>query len=73
LYTYPITKKARDAEMNTNKNIQYNNYHNKNLLNKLPPNQKKKKQSTHNDSQQQRTKWAIFTYSGKETRTITKL
>jgi hypothetical protein len=65
LYTYPTTKKAKDAEMNTIKNILYNNDYNINLLNKLPPTQKKQKQFTHNDSQQQRTKWAIFTNSGK--------
>jgi hypothetical protein len=73
LYTYPITKKAKDTETDTIKNILYNNDYDINLLNKQPPHQKKRKEYTHNDSQQQKTKWAIFTYSGKEIRTITKL
>jgi hypothetical protein len=71
--TYPITEKAKDAEMNNFKNILYNNDYDINLLNKLSRPQHKRKQNTHNDTQQQKTKWATFTYNSKEIRAITNL
>jgi hypothetical protein len=72
LHTYPITERAKDAKMNTIKNILCNNKYDTNLIKKLPT-QKKRKQNTHTDTQDQKTKWVTFTYSGKETRIITKL
>jgi hypothetical protein len=37
------------------------------------PSPTKKKQNINTDPQHQKPKWAVFTYSGKETRRITKL
>lgn len=37
------------------------------------PPRKKQKPNTHTDSQEQKTKWVTFTYSGKEIKGITKL
>jgi hypothetical protein len=44
LNTYPISKKVKDAEMNTIENILYNNKYNTNLIGKPRPPQK---QNTH--------------------------
>ena len=72
LYTYPITRKAKDTEMNTIQNILYNNEYDIKLTSNIPPH-KKQKENTQDNSQQQKTKWVTFTYSGKEVRKVTKL
>jgi hypothetical protein len=62
---YPITKIAKDAELNI---LQHNNY-NIDIIARLST--KKEKLST--SKNQVNTKWATFTYIGKETRKITKI
>jgi hypothetical protein len=47
----------------------HNNEYNINLISNIAP-QKKLKQNTHADSQQQRTQWIAFMYSGKEVRAM---
>jgi hypothetical protein len=54
--------------LNTIRSILHNNQYNINKRNKRP-----KKKNAQNDTQQQKAKWATFTYNGKEVRKITKL
>jgi hypothetical protein len=63
LHTYPITKRAKETEINTIKNILHNNT---NLT--LPP----QKQHILFLSTTKK-KWVTLSYSGKEVRRITKL
>jgi hypothetical protein len=72
LQTYPITDEAKDIERNTIKCILHNNEYDTKLMDKLST-QKKQKQNLHTDTQNRKTKWATFTYNGRETRKITKL
>jgi peptidoglycan hydrolase-like amidase len=67
MHSYPITKEGKEIELNTIRNQLLNNRYNINECNKRP-----KKRTTHIDTQQQKTKRATFTYSGKEVRKITK-
>jgi hypothetical protein len=69
LHIYPITKRAKEAEINTIRNILLNEY-NTNLIEKPPFPQN---QNTCTDPQHHKTKWATFTYSSTEVRRITKL
>jgi hypothetical protein len=71
LNTYPISEEAKKKELNTIKNTLENNKYDKN---KSKPQPKPKKQNTNNEQQhKKKTKWATFTYNGKETKQITKL
>jgi hypothetical protein len=69
LSTYPITKKPEQMELNTIRNILQNNKYNINILMKPQSH----KQNIHKDQIHQNTKWATFTYCGKEARQITNL
>jgi hypothetical protein len=65
LHTYPITNNAKKVELNVMKSALHTTYNTNQIkkhYNSQTPIHKIKK-----------TKWATFTYSGKETRTITKL
>jgi hypothetical protein len=62
VHSYPITKEAKEIEMNTIRGILLNNQYNINESNKRP---KPKKRNAHTDTQQQKTKWATFTYNKK--------
>jgi hypothetical protein len=68
--TYPISEEAKRKELNTIKNTLENNKYDRNKS-KTQPNAKK--QNTNNEPQHMKTKWATFTYTGKETKQITKL
>jgi hypothetical protein len=70
LNTYPISEEAKKKELNTIKNTLENNKYDRNKS-KTQPNAKK--QNTNSEPQHKKTKWATFTYSGKETKHITKL
>jgi hypothetical protein len=70
VHTYPITKEAKQKELNIMKDTLHNNEYNTNLGMKHP-NQHKHNKNT--DPQHQKTKWATSTYSVKETKTITEL
>jgi hypothetical protein len=71
LHTYPITKKSKQTEENTIQNTLQKNKYNTNLLD-ISLSQPQK-QNTHKEPKHQKTKWAMFTYCGKEVRQITKL
>jgi regulator of PEP synthase PpsR (kinase-PPPase family) len=58
-------------EKNTIKSILQKNEYNTNLLEK--PLSQPQKQNIHKESKHHKTKWATFTYCGKEVRQITKL
>jgi hypothetical protein len=66
MHTCPIGKEAKETELST-KNILQNNEYNENIVEKLPHPPEKE------DTQNQKTKWSTFTYSGKEVRKITRL
>jgi hypothetical protein len=66
----PITKEAKEKELNIIHNTLHNNEYNKHLSTRRP-NQRKRNKNT--DQQHQKTKWTIFTYGGKETKKVTKL
>jgi hypothetical protein len=68
VYTYSITKEAKERELNIIKRTLHNN---KYKPRQRYPNQHKHKKIT--DPQQRKTKWAAFTYNGKETKKIMKL
>jgi uncharacterized protein YajQ (UPF0234 family) len=68
--TYPITKEVKEKELNTIQDTLHNNEYNKNLSTRHP---NQRKHNKNKDRQHQKTKWVIFTYSGKETKKITKL
>jgi hypothetical protein len=70
LNTYPISEGVKRKELNTIKNTLENNKYDRN---KSKTQQNPKKQGTNNEPQHKKTKWATFTYSGKETKQITKL
>jgi hypothetical protein len=70
LNTYPVSKEAKEEELNTMKNIQHNNNYNINRVIKYPAPQE---QDTDMDTQHRETKWATFIYSRKGTIKITKL
>jgi hypothetical protein len=70
LNTYPISEEAKRKEQKTIKKILENNKYDRN---KSKTQSTPKKQSTNNESKHKKTKWATFTYSGKETKQITKL
>jgi hypothetical protein len=70
VHSYPTTKEAKEIELNTIRGILLNNQYNINESIKRP---KPKQRNAHTDTQEQKTKWATFTYSGKEVRKITKL
>jgi hypothetical protein len=72
LYTYPITERAKEAEMNTIQNVLCNNDDDINLISKLPLQEKQKQYITYRLTAT-KSMWVIFTYSGKEVRAITKL
>jgi hypothetical protein len=69
MLTYPITKEAKEKEVNIIRDILLNNEYNKNLSTR----HSKSTQGQQKYRQHHKTKWAIFTYSGKETKKITKL
>jgi hypothetical protein len=50
LHIYPITEEAKDTEINTIKNILYNNEYDTIIIKNLPT-QKKRKQNSHTDTQ----------------------
>ena len=71
---YPITKTAKDTEIGTINNILINNGYNTDIITKLTTNITKKQNNIENyEEQKTKTKWATFTYVGKETRKITKI
>ncbi|PNF31380.1 hypothetical protein B7P43_G10054 [Cryptotermes secundus] len=72
LNTYPITEKGKQIEKNIIKSILQNNGYDTNIIKRLNQTTRKQKSNTH-DNEQHKTKWAIFTYSTKEVRKITKL
>jgi hypothetical protein len=61
---------VKDTEINTINNILYNNECDTNIIKTLPT---QRNENPHTDTQNQKIKWAIFTYSGNETRKITIL
>jgi hypothetical protein len=63
-------KRSKGKELNIVKDTPHNNEYNMNL-GVRHPNQHKNNKNT--DPQHQKTKWATFTYSGKETKKITKV
>jgi hypothetical protein len=69
MLTYPITEEAKGKELNIMQGILHNIEYNKNLSTRQPNQHKNNK----NTDRQQKTKLAIFTYSGKETKKIMKL
>jgi hypothetical protein len=69
-HNYPVTKGAKETELNTIGAILLSSQYNTNQINKHPVPQK---QNAHTDSQQQKTKWATFRHSRKEAWKITKL
>jgi hypothetical protein len=71
LHTYQITKKSKETEKITIKNILQKNEYNTNLLD-ISISQPQK-QNMHEEPKHQKTKRATFTYCGKEVRQITKL
>jgi hypothetical protein len=70
LNTYPISEETKRKELNAIKNTLENNKYDRN---KSKTQTNPKKQSTNNEPQHKKTKWATFTYSGKETKQITEL
>jgi ribosomal protein S4 len=72
VHTYPITNEEKTKELNIIQDTLYNNkYNNKNLNIRHPRNKKHNNKNTR--QQHQTTKWAMFTYYGKETKEIAKL
>jgi hypothetical protein len=67
LNTYPISEEAKRKQLNTIKNTLENNKYDRNKS-KTQPNPNK--QNTNNEPQHKKTKWATFTYSGKETKQV---
>jgi hypothetical protein len=65
-HTYPITKKSKQEGKYTIRNKLKNNEYNTSLLAKALPHSQK--QNIHKDQKHQKTKWAKFTYCGKEIR-----
>jgi hypothetical protein len=71
-HTYPITKEATEKKLNNIKDTLPNNEYTYNInLGTTHPNQHKHNKIT--NPQHQKTKWATFTYSGKEIKIDTKL
>jgi hypothetical protein len=70
LHTYTITEEAKKEELNTIRDTLHNNKYSINL-GTTHPNQHEHNINT--DPQHRKTKWATFTYSGKERRKITIL
>jgi hypothetical protein len=70
MHTYPISKGAKEAELNIIKSVLRNNEYDENITER-PSHQMEEK--TRKDIQNLKTKGATFTYSGKEIRKITKL
>jgi hypothetical protein len=70
LLPYYITKEAKEKQRNIIQEILHNNEYSKNLSTRQP-NQHKHNKNTY--KQKKKKKGAIFTYSGKETKNITKL
>jgi hypothetical protein len=70
LHKYPTTDEAKDIEMNTIRNMLRNDVYDIKVISKLPS---PIKQYTQVDSQNHKTKWATFTYSGKEVRKVANL
>jgi hypothetical protein len=68
--TYPMRKEAKGNELNTIQDILHNNKYNKTLSTRHSNEHKPNKNT---DRQHQKTEWIIFTYSGKETKKVTKL
>jgi hypothetical protein len=64
VHTYPITKEAKEKELNIIQDTMHNNEYNK-YLSTTQPNERKHNKNT--DRQHQKTEWAIFTHSEKET------
>jgi hypothetical protein len=69
--TYPITNEEKLRETNIIKSILCNNEYNANIIDTLIHKKQKKRQN--NTPEDKHQKWAIFTYSTKEVRKITKL
>jgi hypothetical protein len=67
VHTYPITKEAKQKELNIIKDAPHNNEYNTNLGMRHPNHHKHNKNT---DLQHQKTKWVTSTYSGKETKKI---
>jgi hypothetical protein len=65
--TYSLSKEDKEDEKNTIKHIISNNKYNTTIINKLGKHKNNKKKC------QPGTKWAKFTYIGRETKFITKL
>jgi hypothetical protein len=63
--TYPITQESKDKELQIISTILTNNHFN------LQEMEQRRKQTPNMETQKLR--WAIFTYYGNDTRTITKL
>jgi ribosomal protein S4 len=71
VHTYPITNEEKTKELNIMQDtLKSNEYNNKNLNISHSRNHKHNKTSS---QQHQTTKWAMFTYYGKQTKEITKL
>jgi hypothetical protein len=66
--TYTITNEAKTRELNIIQDTLNNNEYNNNVSIRHSKNENNKNTSL----QHQKTKWDIFTYSGKETKKITK-
>jgi hypothetical protein len=69
VHTYPITKEAKTKELNIIQDTLHNNEYSK-TINVCHSKYHKHKNVS---PQHQTTKWAIFTYYGRETKEITKL
>jgi hypothetical protein len=67
VHTYPLSKHAKDTEPNTIKTILQNNQY------KLTDIQQKPKINTDPQEKHDNKKWDIFTYAGREIKTISKV
>jgi hypothetical protein len=70
VHKYPITKEAREKELSIIQDILHNNEYNTDLSMRQPDPYKHNKNT---DLQHQKRKWALFTYSEKETKKIMNL
>jgi CMP-2-keto-3-deoxyoctulosonic acid synthetase len=69
LHTYQITRESKQTEENTIKIVLQKNGYSINITTKPIPHN----QNIQEDPNHHKTKWAIFTYCGKEVRQITRL
>jgi hypothetical protein len=70
---YSITNEEKQRETNIIRRILYNNEYDTSIINTLINKKQKKKKQNNNTTEDKHQKWAIFTYSTREVRKITKL